>query len=46
MKNRVFLSEIFLFLVLKFSVYLNWHVFVMGGNNVAVSFSFLALLFL
>ena len=34
MKNiRIFLSEKFHFLVVKFSVYLNRHVFVMGDLN-------------
>ena len=37
MKNiRFFLSEIFHFLVVKFSVYLNRHVFVMTGSQLPV----------
>ena len=36
MKNiRVFLSENFQFLEVKFSIYLNWRVFVMVGNAVS-----------
>ena len=37
MKNiSDFLSENFLFLVVKFSVYLNWHVFVMRSKAVVL----------
>ena len=33
MKNiRFFYLKIFIFLVVKFSVYLNWHVFVMSSS--------------
>ena len=45
MKNiRVFLSENFHFLVVKFSVYLNRHVFVMTGVYRDIHYFFISLL--
>ena len=38
-KYQKFLSEFFYFLVVKFSIYLNRRVFVMGSSGLTITFS-------